>query len=251
VSTRVFVAKFIPDPARWEPRNVGVIVARGEERAAWFAGESQPGKVDGREVRHLGNSAETYRTWVQYWRHEVVERGREPASLEEVGGSSFFISQAGEAWIEDEAPLRDLVREYFDRLVRPLPEEPRPEDLQATVDRVLKRAEIWHRKEFHRDYEVEAHRPEGVERLRFNYAYRNGSLIVGQRVPLIDAYAHDALWRFTSISAEITRVAFVSAIGTKRREPWWPVLENAAKVVDVSEPDAEDRVVELFLGRAA
>ena len=252
MTTRVYVAKFVADPARWEPRNVGVLVTRGAERAAWFIGESQPGKIDGREVRHVVGAADTYKSWVEFWRTEIVERGREPTELANVPGSAYFVAEAGEIWLGADGPLGSVVHEYFDRLVRPAPPEPKQEDLQVTVERILKRVDVWNRKEFRRDYELEAHGPEGTERLRFNYAYRNGSLIVGQRVPLVEAYAHDALWRFTSIAKDVKRVAFVAGVGSEpRNEDWWPVLENAARVVDVSEPDAEDRVAELFLGRAA
>ncbi len=80
MTTRVLLAKYIRDPRRWEPVNVGVIVVRGDEARARFVGEREAGGVDGRTTRHIVGDTEVFAEWVRYWRGALAA-GSDGASV--------------------------------------------------------------------------------------------------------------------------------------------------------------------------
>lgn len=67
MADRFLVAQYVPDLFRKEPRNVGVIVQRGANVAARFAGETALGTFDGRRLKSF-SYPEVYKQWVGYWR---------------------------------------------------------------------------------------------------------------------------------------------------------------------------------------
>ena len=62
-----YVAKYMSDLRRREPRNVGVILSVDGRLSARFQGERDDGELDGRRARMVG-SLDNYRDWVHYWR---------------------------------------------------------------------------------------------------------------------------------------------------------------------------------------
>lgn len=67
---KYWVAKYIEDPVRNEPRNIGVIVNSDRAWAARFAGERDDGTVDGRRLQNF-RYADVYKQWLQYWREQI------------------------------------------------------------------------------------------------------------------------------------------------------------------------------------
>jgi hypothetical protein len=67
---KYWVAKYIEDPVRNEPRNVGVIVNSDRAWAARFAGERDDGTVDGRRLQNF-KYADVYKQWLLYWREQI------------------------------------------------------------------------------------------------------------------------------------------------------------------------------------
>jgi hypothetical protein len=72
MSARYWVAKYVEDPFRNEPRNVGVIVSMPQGFAARFAGENEEGTVDRRKLQRF-KYADIYAQWLEYWRSEIQE----------------------------------------------------------------------------------------------------------------------------------------------------------------------------------
>lgn len=70
-SARYLIAQYTSDLMRKEPRNVGVMVEKGTEKAAQFLGETEPGSIDGRRTRSL-NAPDVYAQWVEYWRGQLT-----------------------------------------------------------------------------------------------------------------------------------------------------------------------------------
>src|SRR5947208_424234 len=67
------VVRYVPDPIRDEPRNVGVIAWRRGEVAARFVGEDAAGDMDRRHIsRRIVPDAQTYVEWVGYWRTHLA-----------------------------------------------------------------------------------------------------------------------------------------------------------------------------------
>lgn len=64
---KYWLAKYIEDLFRQEPRNIGVIVSFEGQFAAQFFGETQPGHIDRRKLRALPYP-DVYTQWIEYWR---------------------------------------------------------------------------------------------------------------------------------------------------------------------------------------
>ena len=108
-STRICLAKYIPDERRWEPRNVGIIVTNTDEIASRFLAE--------KDAQRIVNDIENYQSWVSYWKRTLT-RGDE--GLQEIldrTKNSYWIAEAGQVLLGAATPAA-LVDEYFDQLVR-------------------------------------------------------------------------------------------------------------------------------------
>lgn len=251
MSTQIILAKFVPDPARWEPRNIGIVVLSGQEIRVRFLCEKDDGSINGRQVRYsVGAPTETYKEWVRYWRRVLVSEGRDPLDLPRVEGSSFFLAKAGEIWagVQDTATVDDLLSEYFARLVQPTEEGPATEHLKVRADRVIIDAGIADQPAFQRDIELPSHDLTRKESYRFPYSYRNGHLVVGRPVPLVEMNVHDALWHYQHIDSTIRKVSFVQGLGETEDSAAVGLLEEMSTVIDVNLPDAALRTREAFLG---
>lgn len=88
-----WIAKYVEDPFRNEPRNVGIIVSTGDEWAARFAGERDDGTIDGRWLRSF-KYAEVYKQWMQYWRDQVADEKID--EIVNAATSNYFVVRGGE-----------------------------------------------------------------------------------------------------------------------------------------------------------
>lgn len=75
VASRYFIAKYIPDLDRYEPRNVGVILWTPHGIAARFIGENKAGVLDSRHLPSFVGDHYIFREWVVTWRRLVSENG--------------------------------------------------------------------------------------------------------------------------------------------------------------------------------
>jgi hypothetical protein len=252
LNTQVFVAKYVADPARWEPRNVGVIVMLDGRPSCRFLGEKAGGEIDGRSIRHaVGAPVDVYREWVRYWRRSVLVEGRDPGSLETPSEATFFVQKAGEAWVSEGAKreIDDLVSEYFRRLVSD-EEPPGVAELKVAVERLLADTGVAALAHFKRDVVVESSGRFGQhrERFRFAYGYNNGHRLVGHRVPLgIESLVHDALYRYLNLPEEVHAVSFVHGwAGERKVSAAAANLAEASTVVDVAATGAASEMGRLF-----
>lgn len=88
-----WVAKYVDDVLRNEPRNVGVIVRVNDCFAAKFLGERNDGEFDGRKVKSFTHPS-VYSQWRSYWRRKV-NAGNINAILEASTGN-YFVKAGGE-----------------------------------------------------------------------------------------------------------------------------------------------------------
>jgi hypothetical protein len=89
-----WLAKYVDDAFRNEPRNVGIIVSTPEGLAARFAGERDDLTMDKRRLGQRFRYADVYLQWVDYWREQI-----EKNDLAEILGAStpnYYIVRAGE-----------------------------------------------------------------------------------------------------------------------------------------------------------
>jgi hypothetical protein len=92
MKAQYWIAQYVEDVFRNEPKNVGIIARIGDEIDAQFIGESKTGEVDGRKLR-LFKCPEVYREWIQYWRR-MINCGSLDKLLKQTG-SNFRVNQGG------------------------------------------------------------------------------------------------------------------------------------------------------------
>ncbi|HJW79491.1 MAG: hypothetical protein ACJ8DU_21195 [Microvirga sp.] len=93
MSASYWVAKYVDDPFRNEPRNIGVIVSLNGIVAARFVGERDDGRVDERKLRAFTYPA-VYLQWREFWRRKIRERDLD--SIAKGTTSNFYVEPVGE-----------------------------------------------------------------------------------------------------------------------------------------------------------
>lgn len=88
-----WIAQYVEDLFRNEPRNVGVIVRAGDQLAARFLGEGEDQTIDGRKLKVFAY-ADVYRQWVKYWRTEIARNDTD--TLVKRSGAHYRIVPAGQ-----------------------------------------------------------------------------------------------------------------------------------------------------------
>src|SRR2546425_641911 len=68
MTSRYLIVRYIPDLARQEPKNIGVVLASAQGVSAKFLGE-RDNRLDLRSVRSLVAHTSSYKQWIDYWRH--------------------------------------------------------------------------------------------------------------------------------------------------------------------------------------
>lgn len=87
LAARYFIVQHVSDPFRREPRNVGVVVRKGDSVTARFVGEDpETGEFDVRTLRHVVKSPKAYRMWVRHWRKLLNSEG--PEACDRIVGRS-------------------------------------------------------------------------------------------------------------------------------------------------------------------
>lgn len=91
--TKYWIAKYIEDPMRNEPRNVGVFVEHNGAKVARFIGDREDGSLDARKLGNKFAYPNVYTQWRTYWKQEMragIER------LTETKTANFFVAVGGE-----------------------------------------------------------------------------------------------------------------------------------------------------------
>lgn len=94
MSVTYWVAKYVEDPIRNEPRNIGVFVRCKDDVCARFVGERDDGIFDGRRVRWSFLYPQVYSQWRDYWRETLSTKGLEETIS--VVTPNFYVVHGGE-----------------------------------------------------------------------------------------------------------------------------------------------------------
>jgi hypothetical protein len=189
-----YVAKYVPDLMKWEPRNIGVLIWTPYGVAGRFLGEKENrlGEVDGRKIPAFVTSADAYREWIYYWRSQLEKEtvsvvGRNQAAhktmsnfLEIIAENSThnFLLQPGGQLLDpiNQEELPNLLEYLFEWLVN-VDENIGSKTLDVVCRELLNQSGLIKSKFFRKDYQVECSIPgKHLERFSFDYAYQNGSL---------------------------------------------------------------------------
>lgn len=111
---RYLILQHLPDPFRREPRNVGVIVAKGDATAARFYGENSVGELDGRRLRSFDHP-DVYRQWVDFWRRVLRKADTPEAAFDHLlqSGKSHFIVLPGGEVTDTAADSAEQIAHYL------------------------------------------------------------------------------------------------------------------------------------------
>lgn len=273
---QVLVAKFVPDVARNEPRNVGVFLATDGRTVARFLGESldTPGKIVSRvPMFESRQDRDAYREWISYWRISMDRMGNSmPATervqrLQESSKSQFAVVRCGFLRkVVLDAELDSEVDLLFERLVEdPDRSEGRFDatsigrQLQTETNKLFKRTGFSSRPDFHTKYPVVCPIAGTNETLGFYFDYglhRVKPVSLLQKVLIEKPQSlNSALFMFQSVQSglQIPRDQCASLVYVEPRSANARVVRSGLKVMAsysqvinvVDAADAERRLTGL------
>lgn len=194
---RYLVAKYVPDPLRMEPRNIGVVVWSDGQIAARFLGENGSEASRIRVPSRLRVSdRRLYEQWIRYWRQQMsmpslsrgpdgMAAGREtPEFLEALASKSqlgYMLVDGGIVRKEiGPHELKEVVSDLFEVLVmeesdrKPHAAENESELLRRACHNVIRESRIRERPDYEEPYSYLG-LAKGVQRtFRFDYALHGG-----------------------------------------------------------------------------
>jgi hypothetical protein len=94
MSASYWVAKYVDDPFRNEPRNVGVIVEANGATVARFFGEREDGVFDARKIKSKFLYPNVYGQWRDFWRDRI--KARDIDSILKGTTANFYVEAGGD-----------------------------------------------------------------------------------------------------------------------------------------------------------
>ena len=120
MSAEYAIAQYHRNPLRREPRNIGIIVAISDSRAARFAGEiADTGEIDGRSTKWAAHP-NVYRKWVKYWREQLTKPGDDLLRhLMQTNGDNYDVVRGGVVTDYGQDSVQIICDNLFSLLVDP------------------------------------------------------------------------------------------------------------------------------------
>jgi hypothetical protein len=207
-SARYFLAKYIPDLERMEPRNIGVLIWTPGGATVRFIGQRRDGAVDGRGIPGWIKSQTAYREWVRFWTDSVRdaaetrdanESWRRFWELRQSSKTSYLLGEGG-ILLDTMEPnqLADLTTHLFSTLVE-THESIRP-TLESRCKEVLEATHITELPYYQKDASVPIHRGDEKRKMPFHYVLKNG-IFQGlfERVPLKNQSVYSSAYKFEQV----------------------------------------------------
>lgn len=211
MSYRWYLVKYMQDPFRAEPRNIGVVVVGEDEAGARFIGEVD-GRFDGRKVKGVVSSAEVLRSWINYLRTHLQKGTFEKVltSLSRRSLDNYVIEPRG-TLLEIGTPedLIHAVDTLFVELVS-VPMSSNGAALEEKVDRILfRQLKPPKGHEIEKDVSYQIPLKDGGRReVHFDYRYTNGNVTLLDKVSLlgperaVEQRINDLLFRIEHVYSE-------------------------------------------------
>lgn len=229
VASRYFVAKYIPDLIRQEPRNIGVVLWTPSGVLARFIGEDDDGRLDSRRVPEWLGDATVYREWVAFWRGQCAKgldailgplealdydsEGRIRDTLLGEVSKAHWILAPGGVVLDPVEYGQDgtLLTRLFDQVISftPLIDQLATLPVEQIVGTLIKALDLKKNPHFHKDYHLKVKTKTGYE-LTLDYAYVGKKVNrVWQTLPVfphqkqMHTYAESTAFRLNLVHAEL------------------------------------------------
>ncbi|MFJ4963008.1 hypothetical protein ACIP6P_11260 [Streptomyces sp. NPDC088729] len=252
-----YLVKYVPDPFRDEPKNIGVVVESEGRGVMRFVGQRNGG-FDGRRVRGVVRSPRTLKAWIEYVEYHLSSGTfmEQVQRLSSRSGQNYRIDFRGTIGQSGSATeMKAIADDLFTELIG----DPGPPGTQSIDD--LANELLFHRLRFPADRHVERDvsyrvrlRGEPHE-LGFDYRYESDRTTLLDKISLsapektLRKSVHDLMFRIEHIRdyKEVRHPSFVTLydLGKSRMsdqaEGHLRVIERYSHTVDVrSEGAAED-----------
>ncbi|HKO53340.1 MAG TPA: hypothetical protein VJV79_36780 [Polyangiaceae bacterium] len=113
-----YIAKYMPDLRRREPRNVGLVLFAQGQVLTRFQGQDpeRDDEVDRRKVRFAASTM-NYKSWVRYWTIRASECATRPDEFPiKRGGDNYFLDEGGRVVVSDRS-IETLFEELYTAIV--------------------------------------------------------------------------------------------------------------------------------------
>ncbi len=113
---RYYIAQHMPNVMRKEPRNIGILVQKGNIRVTKFLGQdSSDGKIDARSLRSIADTR-VYKMWLRHWEKSLTSDDWETKILKQSKPTYQFIP-GGEVTDSGSDSAEDIANYLFSMLV--------------------------------------------------------------------------------------------------------------------------------------
>lgn len=252
MSTKWHLIKYMADPRRREPRNVGLALETPNGWLLKFVGEEKAGLINGQKIRSIHLQKDVYTSWVEYYRRKAVSnRWNDVEQLNVNKPGNFFTELAGEIFETDETATALLQRLYSELVEEPKQLSP-SERFHAKIRQVFELAQI----EPQEHIRVPAKWTDSGEKVdvEFDFGYQNGQLHVMDAVSIsrmtsvLDFKARlDAVERAGRIRSFVAFCSYSQVEDAGRLEEVLRPLEKGARTIDVDNTqNAADTLVSIM-----
>jgi hypothetical protein len=220
MKNRYLIAKYIPNLARMEPKNIGIFLHMDGRLLARFMGERHL-NLDLRAVRSLVSHTGAYKQWIEYWRYLVAKEsaGEELFNKLLATSNGNYIVTEGEVVFPPREMSGDPSRilEYlFQLLVGDFPEQKESLEqvsLSAKCEEIVKRYGLKKTAHFEESPLISVNVDGITQHLKPSYRWLNGAEVCFQKVSL-DAVklestqkeVNNALWMFEKLKFSNDRI---------------------------------------------
>lgn len=110
-----WIAKYVPDLFRNEPKNIGVFVQFNDTFSARFLGEDSDQRIDKRKLRSFRN-ADVYEQWVDYWR-DLINKGDIDRLNSHTSGNYIIQNRGKVTNIDKDDNIQNVLNFLFTKLI--------------------------------------------------------------------------------------------------------------------------------------